>query len=224
MDLEKHIESFDLKDADKKTFLSEIRKKISFIRYSLEAKDDKIKELRQKLTNALVKQKKMKLILDEMEKEIQERDRLYKERQEYFKSQLLKIKGDIAEKDDLIKVFREQISLFEAKIKSFSKNEENARLSPTEVIMLKNEVDNLKKMTSKKDKEIVDLQIKINNLIKIDEQDKEIIIKIALKLGKYLPNISFEQAFEFIKDNTYLDEKALDIKIKDYREFFVSKR
>ena len=224
MDLEKHIESFDLKDVDKESFLSEIRKKIAFIRYSLEAKDEKIKQLRQNLTNVLVKNKRMKQNVTQMEKEIQERDKIYKERQDYFKSQLLEVQQDISEKDELIDAFKEQIGLLEAKIKSFSKEGEPTKVSPSELIMLRNEITSLKKTISKKDKEIVDLQGKISNLIKIDEEDKEIIIKIALKLGKYLPNISFEQAFAFIKDNTYLDEKSLEIKIKDYRERFVSRR
>ena len=224
MDLEKQIESLDLKDADKKSFLNEIRKKIAFIRYSLEAKDEKIKQFRQNLTNVLVKNNRMKENISQMEKEIQERDQIYKERLDYFKNQLIEVQQDILEKDELIEAYREQIGLLEAKIKSFSQDEEPAKVSPTELIKLRNDITNLKKTISKKDKEIVELQFKINNLIKIDEEDKEIIIKIALKLGKYLPNISFEQAFAFIKDNTYLDDKALDIKIKDFRERFVSRR
>ena len=224
MDLEKQIESFGLKDADKESFLTEIRKKIAFIRYSLEAKDEKIKQLRQNLTNVLIKNKRMKQNVDRMEKEIQERDQIYKERQDYFKGQLIAVQQDIAEKDELIGAYREQIGLLEAKIKSFSQEEEPAKVSPTEIIKLRNDITNLKKIVSKKDKEIIDLQAKISNLIKIDEEDKEIIIKIALKLGKYLPNITFQQAYAFIKDNTYLDDKALDIKIKDFRERFVSRR
>ncbi|MHA1783744.1 MAG: hypothetical protein ACTSVE_00970, partial [Candidatus Helarchaeota archaeon] len=217
MELEKQLESIDLKDTDKQTFLNEIRKKISIIRYSLEAKDDKIKTLKQNLTSVLVKQKKMKETVQKLEKEIRERDQIYKERQDYFKNQLISVQKDMAEKDELIEGFKEQLNLLEAKIKSYTGKTES-KPTPTEIIMLNKEIERLKEVITKKNDTILELENKIRNLIKIDEQDKEIIIKIALKLGKFLPNIKFEQAFEFIKDNTYLDEKSLEIKIKDFRE------
>ncbi|MHA1893543.1 MAG: hypothetical protein ACTSX4_03470 [Candidatus Helarchaeota archaeon] len=223
MELEKQLESIDLKDTDKQTFLNEIRKKISIIRYSLEAKDDKIKTLKQNLTSVLVKQKKMKETVQKLEKEIRERDQIYKERQDYFKNQLISVQKDMAEKDELIEGFKEQLNLLEAKIKSYTGKTES-KPTPTEIIMLNKEIERLKEVITKKNDTILELENKIRNLIKIDEQDKEIIIKIALKLGKFLPNIKFEQAFEFIKDNTYLDEKSLEIKIKDFREQLVSRR
>ncbi|MHA1798392.1 MAG: coiled-coil domain-containing protein [Candidatus Helarchaeota archaeon] len=223
MELEKQLESIDLKDTDKQTFLNEIRKKISIIRYSLEAKDDKIKTLKQNLTSVLVKQKKMKETVQKLEKEIRERDQIYKERQDYFKNQLISVQKDMAEKDELIEGFKEQLNLLEAKIKSYTGKTES-KPTPTEIIMLNKEIERLKEVITKKNDTILELENKIRNLIKIDEQDKEIIIKIALKLGKFLPNIKFEQAFEFIKDNTYLDEKSLEIKIKDFREHLVSRR
>ena len=69
MELEKQLESLEIKDtADKENFLSEIRKKISIIKYSLQIKEDKIKSMRQNLTGVLVKHKLMKQTVEKLEK------------------------------------------------------------------------------------------------------------------------------------------------------------
>ena len=225
MELEKQLESLDIKTvADKENFLQELRKKISIIKYSLQSKEDKIKSMRGNLTSVLVKHKLMKQTVDKLQKEIKERDGIYKERIDYFKTQLISVQEDLKDKDGLIDAFREQASLLEAKLRSFGKEKGKTSVSNEEVILLKSEIGKLKKLTSKKDEKIIGLENRIRNLMKIEDEDKEIIIKIALKLGKYLPNIKFEDAMEFIRDNFYVDEKSLDIKIKDFREQIVSRR
>ena len=225
MELEKQLESLEIKDtADKENFLQEIRKKISIIKYSLQIKEDKIKSMRQNLTGVLVKHKLMKQTVEKLEKEIKERDVIYKERIDYFKSQLLTVQEDLKDKDGLIDAFREQTSLLEAKLRSFGKEQGKTNVSNEEGLLLKAEIDKLKKLISKKDEKARELENRIRNLMKIEGEDKDIIIRIALKLGKYLPNIKIEDALEFIRDNFYIEEKSLDIKIKDFRERLVSRR
>jgi len=225
MELEKQLESLDIKDAaDKENFLQEIRKKISIIKYSLQSKEEKIKSMRQNLTAVLVKHKLMKQTVEKLEKEIKERDIIYKERIDYFKTQLLAVQEDLKDKDGLIDAFREQASLLEAKLRSFGKEQGKTNVSNEEGLLLKSEIDKLKKIATKKDEKIIELENRIRSLMKIEDEDKDIIIKIALKLGKYLPNIRIEDAMEFIRDNFYVDEKSLEIKIKDFRERIVSRR